>query len=151
MAKEKFKLQKVLDFRELKEQQLQVEVAEIRSNLEREKINLKKKRSNLLKYKKILDKFQKKPASSQEYKTYLEYIDYLIRDIKIQGEVIQELHNSLVSSMEKLKKACQDKQILEKLKTREIQKAKADEEKTEQNFLDEIGLKINGKNKKEGK
>lgn len=146
MSKDNFKLQKVLDFREIKEQQLQVQVAEIRSNLEKEKLTLEEKRHNLIKYKNILKKIQKESSSVRDYKTYMEYIDHLIKDIKIQGEVIKGLHNSFVSSTEKLKRACQDKQILENLKLRETQKTKTEDNKNEQSYLDEIGLNINNKN-----
>ncbi len=145
MAKDKFKLQKVLDFREIKEQQLQVEVAEMKSSLEKEKMTLNKKRHNLEKYKNMLEKIQKKPSAARDYITYMEYIDHLIKDIKSQAEVIQGIHSSLVSSTEKLKNACQEKQILENLKDREVKINKAEDNKNEQKELDEIGLNINGK------
>jgi len=141
MPRQSFRLQRVLEYREMLEEQLQLEVAKIKTNLAEQEKALKAKHDKLSKCKSKLNELQKNATSVSDYKTYMDYIGYLLKEIMIQEKVIMGIQETLATTIEGLKKACQDKHVLEKLKGREATKISQEHSRKEQIFFNELGLK----------
>jgi len=141
MAKKKFRLERVLHYREGLEKQ---EKIVLRGALEK----VKQEKESLI----ILN--QKKDQASNipdgevallELKDYYEYLSWLKEDIFRQEMRVFEAEKELEKQREKFVKIRQERLVLEKLKEKTKAREKIEEEHREQKAIDEWGsLHYNG-------
>ncbi len=135
-AKKKFRLQKVLEVRELIEQNRQKDFADAKQNLkiENEKLDqLESKRDGFTRSMNTLIKAEVSQFSSNQ--TYLETLNQAVAD---KHETIAVLEEDVETKRQQLLEAAKNRKALEKLKERKEVEVIQEENRSEQDFIDEI-------------
>lgn len=136
----KFKLQAVLDHRQLIEDNIQKELAEIKQQL----IGSQKKLETLINKETdtmhILKREQTKGLSSHDVIAYQDFLKDLSKRITLQRKAIDEICEQEEETKKALREAVKQKQILEKLKEQGMDRYHRNMLKKEQEFIDEIAV-----------
>jgi flagellar FliJ protein len=143
----KFSYQKILDVKQIQEDQKSTEVALAQNELEEERITLLKLKSKKMKALNNKKASNESTADMLRNNSYFEQVNLTIDNQKKQ---IQNKKNSLISKKSELLEASKSRKILDKLKETDMKKFKFEQNKIEQKELDEISAKIAYK-KKENK
>ncbi len=140
-AKKKFRLQKVLEVRQLIEKNRQKDFADAKQNLkiENEKLaQLEKKRDGFTRSMNTVKKAEVSQFRSNQ--TYLETLNQAVTD---QHETIAVLEEDVQTKRQQLLEAAKNRKALEKLKERKEVEVIHEENKIEQDFIDEIAMQRN--------
>ena len=140
-AKKKFRLQKVLEVRELIEENRQKDFADAKQNLkiENEKLaQLEKKRDGFTRSMNTVKKAEVSQFRSNQ--TYLETLNQAVTD---KHETIAVLEKDEETKRQQLLEASKNRKALEKLKERKEVEVIHEENKIEQDFIDEIAMQRN--------
>ena len=143
-AKKKFRLQKVLEVRELIEENRQKDFADAKQNLqiENEKLDqLEDKRDGFTQSMNTVKKAEVSQFRSNQ--TYLETLHQAVTD---KHETIAVLEEDVETKRQQLLEAAKNRKALEKLKKRKIVEAIHEENQIEQDFIDEIAMQRNRSN-----
>jgi flagellar FliJ protein len=149
MPQFKFKLQKVLDYRKIKEEEKKRELSLllIEYNKEREILNiLKNKQEELFG---DLKNLQKDELNITQILFYYFYLQDLSNRIKKQVQILEELDKKIQEKREEVIQASKERRIMEKLKERKYKEFLYFMDRAEQIFLDEISNSAFVRNKKE--
>lgn len=139
MPRFSFKLQRVLDIKERREEQLKGELASVKREYEEEeKIlhSLEKSHSICLDR---LREHQLKTISIQEVTWYQAYLSKLVNDISSQSQKLEDLLKRIDELTKKLIETSKERRVLEKLRERKWDEFRHEVECLEQEVLDEIG------------
>ncbi|MEW6096991.1 MAG: flagellar export protein FliJ [bacterium] len=141
MPRFNFKLQRVLQVKKYKEDQLKTELANLKREYIRQESILWTLEESLQEQFVILTEKQKKLTNTvMEILWSYNYIIRLREDIENQKKRLEELNKEIKVVTAKLIGASQEKQILENLKERKLTQFKLEMEKQEQEFMDEVGI-----------
>ena len=135
-AKKKFRLQKVLEVRELIEKNRQKHFADAKQNLQIENEELEQlenKRDGFTQSMNTVKKAEVSLFSSNQ--TYLETLNQAVAD---KHETIAVLEEDVETKRQQLLEAAKNRKALEKLKERKEVEVIQEENRSEQDFIDEI-------------
>ncbi|MDI6703075.1 MAG: flagellar export protein FliJ [bacterium] len=139
MPRFSFKLQRVLDIKERKEEQLKGELANVKREYEEEEEILHSLERSHSIYLDRLRRHQLNTISIQEVRWYQTYLSKLVNDISSQSQKLEDLLRRIDELKEKLIEVSKERRVLEKLKERKWDEFKHEVEYLEQETLDEIG------------
>lgn len=136
-----FKLQRVLQIKKYKEDQLKTELSNLkREYLKQESILWTLEESLQEQFVILVEKQSRITNTLDEILWSYNYINSLREDIENQKKRLAELNEKIKEMTIKLIGASQEKQILENLKERKLNQFKLQIEKQEQEFMDEVGI-----------
>ena len=138
MQKFRFKLQRLLDFRKIREEQAEAEFAKATRVFLHEKELLRQLESNLADTFSRLKLEQEKPSSLLTLKLFQDYIDTTREGIKLQTVKVAAAADRRQQCLRKLEEAARKRKGVESLKEKKLQQYHEEVLKEEQAFLDEL-------------
>ena len=143
----RFSYQKILDVKQIQEDQISTEVVLARNKLNKEKDTLSELED---KKSKALNDEKAKTENSADLLRHNSYVKQVNQTIEKQKKQIQKKDEMLSSKKDELLEASKSRKILDKLKESDLKKYNLEQNRKEQKEIDEIGAKI-AHNKKEKK
>jgi flagellar FliJ protein len=141
----KFSYQKILDVRQIQENQKSSEVASVQNELEKEKDELSKlvdEKSSTLKDN---DNASQSALDLMRKNSFMNRVNENIDKQKLK---IEEKEETLSNKKNELLEASKSRKIMDKLKESDLKKYNIEQSRKEQNQIDEIGANIALKNKR---
>ena len=138
MQKFRFKLQRLLDFRKIREEQAEAEFAKATRVFLHEKELLRQLESNLADTFSRLKLEQEKTSSLLTLKLFQDYIDTTREGIKLQAVKVAAAADRRQQCLRKLEEAARKRKGVESLKEKKLQQYHEEALKEEQAFLDEL-------------
>lgn len=135
-----FKLQAVLDHRQLVEDDLKRELAEIRQRIDAARQKLASLERKEMDTAVALKREQTDGLSSSRVVDYHAYLNRLVDRITRQKTMVGDLKEAEALKQEALHEATKKRQVLEKLKERGLERYNQEMLKKEMNFIDEIAV-----------
>jgi len=141
----KFSYQRILDVRQLQEDQKSSEVVSAQNELNKEKDEL-----SLLETKKLyaLNDKERIKENTLELMRKNSYVNQVNEKIEKQKEKIEKKEVDLTSKQGELLEASKSRKIMDKLKESDLKKYTLNQNRKEQNQIDEIGANIALKNRR---
>jgi|SRR5690625_3130728 len=136
MAKYRFSLEKVLDWRSEAEEQAQLKVHELTEEKKQEEIKLERLLNENLKLKSARI-FDGKVEEMRQQNLYSELMDQKIIQQKL---IVNQMEAKVEEAKQELLEVHKEKKVLEKLKEKEQASFMDHEKKIEQNQLDEMAV-----------
>ena len=136
----KFKLQAVLDHRQLIEDNIKKTLAEIKQTLIENQKNLETLINKETDTMHILKQDQAEGISSHNVIAYQDFLRDLSKRITLQRKAIDEICEQEEETKKALREAVKQKQILEKLREQGMDRYHQNMLKKEQEFIDEIAV-----------
>ena len=143
-AKKKFRLQKVLDVRELIEKNRQKDFAGAKHNLQIENEELEQLENKRNGFTQSMNTVKK--AEVSQFRGNQAYLETLNQSVADKHKKITVLKEDLETKRQHLLEASKNRKVLEKLKERKIAEAIHEENRIEQDFIDEIAMQRNRSN-----
>ena len=138
MQKFRFKLQRLLDFRKIREEQAEAEFAKATRVFLHEKEQLRQLETNLSDTFDRLKQEQEKHSSLLTLKLFQDYIDTTREGIKLQMVKVAAAADRRQQCLRKLEEAARKRKGVESLKEKKLQQYHEEALKEEQAFLDEL-------------
>ena len=138
MQKFRFKLQRLLDFRKIREEQAEAEFAKATRVFLHEKELLRQLESNLADTFSRLKLEQEKTSSLLTLKLFQDYIDTTREGIKLQTGKVAAAADRRQQCLRKLEEAARKRKGVESLKEKKLQQYHEEALREEQAFLDEL-------------
>ena len=138
MQKFRFKLQRLLDFRKIREEQAEAEFAKATRVFLHEKELLRQLETKLADTFSRLKLEQEKPSSLMTLKLFQDYIDTTREGIKLQAVKVTAAADRRQQCLRKLEEAARKRKGVESLKEKKLQQYHEEVLKEEQAFLDEL-------------
>lgn len=138
MQKFRFKLQRLLDFRKIREEQAEAEFAKATRVFLHEKEQLRQLETNLSDTFDRLKQEQEKHSSLMTLKLFQDYIDTTREGIKLQAVKVAAAADRRQQCLRKLEEAARKRKGVESLKEKKLQQYHEEALKEEQAFLDEL-------------
>jgi flagellar FliJ protein len=138
MQKFRFKLQRLLDFRKIREEQAEAEFAKATRVFLHEKEQLRQLETNLSDTFDRLKQEQEKHSSLLTLKLFQDYIDTTREGIKLQAVKVAAAADRRQQCLRKLEEAARKRKGVESLKEKKLQQYHEEALKEEQAFLDEL-------------
>ena len=138
MQKFQFKLQRLLDFRKIREEQAEAEFAKATRVFLQEKEVLRRLEIKLTDTFEQLKQEQGKPSSLLMLKLFQDYIDTTREGIKQQAISVAAAADRRQQCLRKLEEAVRKRKGVESLKDKKIQQYHEELLREEQGFLDEL-------------
>ena len=138
MQKFRFKLQRLLDFRKIREEQAEAEFAKATRVFLHEKEQLRQLETNLSDTFDRLKQEQEKHSSLLTLKLFQDYIDTTREGIKLQTVKVAAAADRRQQCLRKLEEAARKRKGVESLKEKKLQQYHEEALKEEQAFLDEL-------------
>ena len=137
----RFNLQVLLDYRKRIEEGLQIELSQIRRDLEKEKQLLISSQRKKLHYEEELVKKEEKDINVNEALLYRDYLKGMRIRIKEQRDLVAKVKIDLDKKREELLDATKKKKGLEKVKERDWKRFMDGLQKRERILIDEVGIR----------
>ena len=138
MQKFRFKLQRLLDFRKIREEQAEAEFAKATRVFLHEKERLRQLETNLSDTFDRLKQEQEKHSSLLTLKLFQDYIDTTREGIKLQTVKVAAAADRRQQCLRKLEEAARKRKGVESLKEKKLQQYHEEALQEEQAFLDEL-------------
>ena len=138
MRRFQFKLQRLLDFRKIREEQAQAEFAKATRVFLHEKEKLQQMQTVLADTLNGLKAEQAKPSSSIMLKMFQEYIDTTREGIRLQGAKVIAAGERRQKSLKAFEEASRKRKVVDNLRDRRLQQYQEEVLQEEQAFLDEL-------------
>ena len=138
MQKFRFKLQRLLDFRKIREEQAEAEFAKATRVFLHEKEQLRQLETNLSDTFDRLKQEQEKHSSLLTLKLFQDYIDTTREGIKLQAVKVAAAADRRQQCLRKLEEAARKRKGVESLKEKKLQQYHEELLQEEQAFLDEL-------------
>jgi flagellar FliJ protein len=138
MQKFRFKLQRLLDFRKIREEQAEAEFAKATRVFLQEKEVLRQLEIKLIKTFDLIKQEQEKSSSLLTLKLFQDYIDTTREGIKQQAVRVAAAADRRQQCLRKLEEAVRKRKGVESLKEKKIQQYHEELLREEQAFLDEL-------------
>lgn len=140
MPSYKFKLQRVLEYRERREELLQQELAALMMALLKEQDELNRLISSYRKNENELKVKREKKIDLKEIDIYRKFLERMKEKIISQRNRVVHLSNLVSNKREELIEASKEKKVLERLKEKDFGKYLLNLDRKERAFLDELAL-----------
>lgn len=137
----RFNLQVLLDYRTRIEEGLQIELSQIRRDLEKEKQLLISYQGKKLHYEEELVRKEEKEINVNEALLYRDFLKGMRVRIKKQRDTVAKVKMDLDKKRKELLDATKKKKVLEKVKERDWKRFMDDLQKRERLFIDEVGIR----------
>ena len=137
-----FRLERVLDYRQGLEREVQQELAECERNLLEKKQRLEFLQMEHVRTQSALKNTEEKILNLDELLMLSSYLYYLERKIEDQEEIILKCEEEVLKIQEKVKAAMQQRKTLEKLKEKDFRIFQAEVNAEENKVIDEAGLRM---------
>ncbi len=134
----KFRLEKVLEMRRLKEQRLQARYNELLLLAEAERQRLLQLFAEQQRNREELTARQRGNLEVGEVMNYLDFLEYLAQQIELQTIRVREAEERAEEARQDLLKASQEKKAVEKLREKQHEEYVKTQQRAEIVFLDEI-------------
>ena len=141
----KFSYQKILDVRQIQEDQKSSEVASAQNELEKEKDELSKLEDEKSSTLKENGNDSKSSLALMRKNSFMNRVNENIDKQKLK---IEEKEETLSNKKNELLEASKSRKIMDKLKESDLKKYNIEQSRKEQNQIDEIGANIALKNKR---
>ena len=138
MQKFRFKLQRLLDFRKIREEQAEAEFAKATRVFLHEKELLRQLETKLADTFSRLKQEQEKLSSLLTLKLFQDYIDTIREGIKLQAVKVAAAADRRQQCLRKLEEAARKRKGVESLKEKKLQQYHEEVLQEEQAFLDEL-------------
>jgi flagellar FliJ protein len=138
----KFRLEALLKFRKMQEEQAQILFWQATNQFRIEKEELAKLEENVLQNMNLLRNFQQNLLSIETFKSFHHYFDKMKKEIQQQNESVKRADESRQECLKNLEEAVKGHKVVEKFREKKIQDYQAELLKEEQKILDEIGLQL---------
>ena len=138
MQKFRFKLQRLLDFRKIREEQAEAEFAKATRVFLHEKELLRQLETKLADTFSRLKQEQEKLSSLLTLKLFQDYIDTIREGIKLQAVKVAAAADRRQQCLRKLEEAARKRKGVESLKEKKLQQYHEEALQEEQAFLDEL-------------
>jgi len=143
MKKFKFKLEKLLDLRKIKEKEVQSELAYIVGIQNIKKIEQEKVKNGILQQKSdYKNKLKQKSFSGREAIMFEQYIDISLRAIEVSEKKIEEMEPEINEIRERLIEASRERKVVEKLKEKKLEEFEAELLREMNKEADDINMKV---------
>ena len=139
MQRFQFKLQRLLDFRKIREEQAQAEFAKATRVFLHEKDKLEQIQDVFTETLEGMKAEQAKPSSSIMLKMYQEYIDTVREGIRLQSAKVASAGERRQKSLTAYEEASRRRKAVDNLRDRRLQQYQEEVLLEEQAFLDELG------------
>ncbi|MBD3246350.1 MAG: flagellar export protein FliJ [Candidatus Omnitrophica bacterium] len=139
----KFRLQKVLELRQQKEETCERELAELKRVLIQEEqflVDLKEKSHEMRQRLDHLQDGEENALCMEELVRYADYLDHLQNRIVDQIRRVKKTVNDTDQKRDELVEASKEKKVIEKLKGQQLKRFRDSAAETERKRLDEIGM-----------
>ena len=133
-----FKLQKLLDYRKIREEQAEAEFAKATRVFLLEKDRLKQLETTLVETFELLKAEQGKPSSLLMLKMFQDYIDKTREGIHIQATRVAAAADRRQSCLRLFEEASRKRKIVDKLREKKLEQYQEEVLQEEQSFLDEL-------------
>ena len=138
MQRFQFKLQRLLDYRKIREEQAQAEFVKATRVFLREQSILKKLKSVLEETMEGLEAEQKKPNSLFMLKMFQDYIDRIREGVRLQTAKVAAAAEHRQKTLKLFEEAARRRKAVDSLRDRRFQQYQDEVMHEEQAFLDEI-------------
>ncbi|HWR40405.1 MAG TPA: flagellar export protein FliJ [Patescibacteria group bacterium] len=142
MKRFRFRLETLLKFRKLQEEQAQLRLAKAEDVLRRERERLTVLEQNQTVNTDILRQCQQEGSTVEILKLYQVYLDKIKRDISAQKSVIAKAEQQRQECLKALEEAMKKRKLVENLKERRRLQHELEELSEEQKLLDEMGIQL---------
>lgn len=142
MKKFKFRLETLLKYRKILEDQARLELAEADRRLKEEQSKLKKLEDDLNRTIEALYQKQSETVTAEELSLYSSYISRLKHNITMQEIKVAEAEKYRFECLKKLEEAMRRRKLVESLKDKQLKNYYIELLREEQKYLDEIGTQI---------
>ncbi|WP_371371260.1 flagellar export protein FliJ [Sporomusa aerivorans] len=139
MKKFHFRLETLLKFRKMQEEQAQIKLAEANTRLQQEKAILADFEAQLLNTLVLLGKEQETSLTIDTLKSYSLYIDKIKRDIATQQERVEKAVAEHQECLRAMEFAMKQRKLVDNLKDKRLQQYNEELLQEEQKILDELG------------
>lgn len=136
-----FKLQSVLDYRNILEQQAQQQLAQTLRSQEQVLQDLGNERNQMETMLKDFEAKKRHGLAVEELLLYQSNIHHREQVIAGLQRRLEQLNQEILQRRSRLNRTCQDRQVLERLKSHHQQQQRLDSKRRETGLLDEIGLR----------
>tara|TARA_B110000263_G_C14963475_1_gene353701 strand:+ start:103 stop:546 length:444 start_codon:yes stop_codon:yes gene_type:complete len=141
----KFSYQRILDVRQIQEDQKSSEVASAQNELNNELDELSKLEAKKFS---VLNDEEHLTDNTLELMRQNSYVNQVNENIEKQRVRIEKKERNLNSKQDELLEASKSRKIMDKLKKSDLEKYNIDQNRKEQNQIDEIGANIALKNRR---
>jgi flagellar protein FliJ len=141
----KFSYQRILDVRQIQEDQKSSEVASAQNELNNELDELSKLEAKKFS---VLNDEEHLTDNTLELMRQNSYVNQVNENIEKQRVRIEKKEKNLNSKQDELLEASKSRKIMDKLKKSDLEKYNIDQNRKEQNQIDEIGANIALKNRR---
>ena len=138
MQRFQFKLQKLLDFRKIREEQAQAEFAKATRVFLHEKEKQRRLEKTLSDTFQLLKAEQGKPSSLMMLKMFQEYIDRTREEIRVQSTVVVAAADRRQTCLRLYEEAARRRKVVDNLREKKLEQYQAEVMHEEQAFLDEL-------------
>ena len=147
MAKDKFKLNQVLNLRQEVEKVRQIEFIAARGELERAEEHLRREEQEAEKLAREIIEKQQDGILAVELQLYANFSHRKKNDIEQQRVKVDTLDRKVAEKRETLLTASKDKKVLESFKEKRVTAHKQELAGKEREFMDEISIQNSGRSK----
>lgn len=142
MPRFQFRLQRVLNLKEQKEQAIKEELAWLKKKEWEKQQEIQSMKETLRGCEEALLKKEEEPFYIHDILFYLAYREKLCNEIKREEEKLQNLQKEIEDTRERLIAASKEKRVLQRLRERRWLQYVEECEKEEQGILDEVGISM---------
>ena len=142
MKRFRFRLETLLKFRKLQEEQAQINLAEAMDRLRQERERLMALEQTLAVNTDVLRQCQQEGSTVEILKLYQNYLDKIKRDIVAQKAVVARADEHHRNCLRLMEDAMKKRKVVENLKERRRQQHEEEELREEQGLLDEMGIQL---------
>ena len=133
-----FKLQKLLDYRKIREEQAEAEFAKATRVFLLEKDRLKQLETTLVETFDLLKAEQGKPSSLLMLKMFQDYIDRTREGIRLQAVKVAAAADRRQSCLRLFEEASRKRKVVDNLREKKLEQYQAEVLHEEQSFLDDL-------------
>lgn len=147
MKKFRFRLETLLKFRKMEEEQAQIKMTEANIRLYKEKELLNQFQDRLVSTLDLLSKEQSGSLTVEILKTFSYYIDKIKRDIILQREQVAKAEDYRQECLTQLEDAMKQRKLVDNLREKRLDQYNIELLQEEQKVLDELGTQAFMRNK----
>lgn len=147
MKKFQFRLETLLKFRKMEEEQAQIKLGEASARLYKEQELLREQENKLTATLDLLNKEQTACPTIETLKTFGYYIDKIKSDIVKQEEQVAKAASYRQECLTALETAMKQRKLVDNLRNKRLEQYKAQLLQEEQKLLDELGTQVFMRNK----
>lgn len=142
VKKFQFRLDTLLNYRNVQEEQAQIVLAEANRLLQQERNTLERLETILNNTIEVFCQKQEQSITADELNLYNGYIVTIKKNVIVQTNKVLVAEKHRFESLKKLEEAMRQRKLVENLRTKQMERHYTEFLREEQNYLDEIGTQI---------